>query len=156
MNADQPRSAKEIVTQHLRAVEAGRWDEADALIAADYRMSGTIPFPVSLFVKIGKAQALQMHKPRKRALPDFKFNERVLEESPDHVKLEVNLTGTHTGVIDYTAVLRGIPVIQPTGRALKLAPEYFTYFVSDGLIVRTVGQIPKGAGVQGLVRAVTQ
>jgi hypothetical protein len=59
-------------------------------------------------------------------------------------------------VIDYTGILRGIPVIQPTGRSVSLASEYFTYFVRDGKIFKTIGQIPKGAGVQGFVRAVTE
>ena len=150
------RSAKSVVLEHLRAVEAGDWVKADALIGSDYSMTGTVPFPISLFVKIGKAQSLQMHKPRKRAMPDFRFNERVLEESPNRVKLEINLTGTQTGVIDYSGVLNNIPVIQPTGRKLKLAPEFFTYFVRDNRIVATIGEIPKGAGVEGLVNAVTK
>jgi len=60
------------------------------------------------------------------------------------------------GVIDYTGILRGVPVIQPTGKRVSLPAEYFTWFVRDGKIVKTVGEIPKGAGVQGLVRAVTE
>lgn len=146
--------AKEIALLHLRALEAGNWDEAMKYIADDYSVTGLIPFPISLFVKIGKKDALQMHKPRKRAMPDFKFNETVLEETDDCVKFQVNLSGTHTGVIDYTGILRGIPVIAPTGKKVSLASEYFDYYVRDGMIVKTVGRIPKDAGVQGLVRAV--
>lgn len=152
----QWRSAREIVSEHLRLVEAGDWTRADAMITPDFSMTGTIPFPISLIVRIGKAQSMQMHKPRKRAMPDFKFNETVLEESPNRVKLQVNLTGTQTGVIDYTGVLNGIPVIPPTGKKLRLAPEFFTYFVRDDQITRIIGEIPKGAGVQGLVDAVTK
>ncbi len=147
--------AYEIVSQHLRAVEAGDWQKADSFIADDYSMSGTIPFPISLFVRIGKKESLRMHKPRKTAMPDFKFNETVLEETDDMVKLQVNLTGTHTGVIDYTGILRGVPVIPPTGKKVNLPNEYFTYFVRDGKIYKTIGKIPKNAGVQALVRAVS-
>ncbi len=149
-------SAKEIVQQHLRAVEAGDWNTADAAIADNYILSGIVPFPVSLFVKIGKKDALRMHKPRKHALPDFKFNETILEEAEDHVKFQVNLSGTHTGVIDYTGILRGVPVVQPTGKKVSLPSEFFTYYVKDGLIVKTVGLIPKNAGVKALVRAVSE
>ncbi|MBC7869540.1 MAG: hypothetical protein H7Y09_01765 [Chitinophagaceae bacterium] len=148
-------NAKDIVQKHLRAVEAGDWQTAISSIADDYSMSGTIPFPINLFVKIKKKDALRMHRPRKIALPDFKFNEKILEESPDHVKLQVNLSGTHTGVIDYTGILRGIPVVQPTGKFIQLPDEYFDYFVRDGLIVKTIGKIPKNAGVGALIRAVT-
>ena len=64
--------AKEIALLHLRALEAGNWDEAMKYIADDYRVTGLIPFPISLFVKIGKKDALRMHKPRKRAMPETK------------------------------------------------------------------------------------
>lgn len=146
--------AKDVVQAHLRAVEAGDWDTALALIADEYSMTGTIPFPISLFVKIRKRDALRMHQARKRALPDFRFNEQVLDERDDMVQLQVNLSGTHTGVIDYRSILRGVPVIQPTGKRVSLPSEYFTYVVRDGKIVKTIGKIPKNAGVQALVRAV--
>ncbi len=147
--------AKDVVYAHLRAVEAGDWDTAQSFIADEYRMTGTIPFPISLFVRIGKRDALRMHQARKRALPDFKFNEQTLDEREDMVKLQVNISGTHTGVIDYTGILRGIPVLQPTGKQVNLPDEYFTYTVRDGKIIGTIGKIPKNAGVQALVRAVT-
>ena len=147
--------AYDVVNQHLRAVEAGDWEKADSFIADDYSMIGTIPFPVSLFIKIGKKESLRMHKPRKTALPDFKFNEKILEETEEMVSFQVNLTGTHTGVIDYTGILRGVPVIRPTGKKVELPDEFFTYFVRAGKIYKTIGRIPKNAGVQALVRAVT-
>ena len=149
-------NAREIVEKHLRAVELGNWVEADSYIADDYSLSGIVPFPISLFVRIGKKDALRMNKPRKRAMPDFHFNETVLEQAPDRVKIQANLSGTQTGVIDYIGVLRGIPVVQPTGKKVNLTAEFFTYFVRDDKIFKTIGEIPKGAGVQGLVRAVTQ
>jgi len=149
-------SAKDTAHQHLQAVEAGDWDTALSYLADNYIVTGTIPFPVSLFVKIRKKDAMRMHKPRKRALPDFKFNEKVLEESEDRVKFQMNISGTQTGIIDYTGILRGIPVIQPTGKRVNLPSEYFTYVVKDGLIIKTIGEIPKNAGVQALVRAVME
>lgn len=147
--------AYKIVQEHLRAVEAGDWGKADSYISSNYTMSGTIPFPISLFVKITKKDSLRMHKPRKRALPDFKFNEKILEETDEMVKLQVNISGTHTGVIDYTGILRDVPVIQPTGKKISLPSEYFTYFVSNGQIIKTIGKIPKNAGVKALVKAVS-
>jgi predicted ester cyclase len=147
--------AYQIVQEHLRAVEVGDWEKADSYIATNYTMSGTIPFPISLFVKITKKDSLRMHKPRKQALPDFKFNEKILEENDEMVKLQVNISGTHTGVIDYNGILPGVPVIQPTGKKINLPSEYFTYFVENGQIVKTIGKIPKNAGVQALVKAVS-
>jgi predicted ester cyclase len=148
-------TAREIVLSHLRAVEAGEWEKALTFISETYTMTGAIPFPVSLFIRMGKKDAMRMHTPRKRALPDFRFNETILEESPGRVKIQVNLSGTHSGVIDYSGILRGVPVVQPTGRKVRLPSEYFEYFVENGLIVRIVARIPKDAGVKALVRAVT-
>lgn len=147
--------AYNIVRQHLRAVEAGDWEKADSYIDDSYSMTGTIPFPISLFVKITKQQVLRMHKPRKQALPDFKFNERILEETDEMVKLQINISGTHTGTIDYTGILRGVPVIPPTHKKVNLPNEYFTYYVVGGKITKTIGDIPKNAGVQALVKAVS-
>lgn len=149
-------NAKEVLFQHLRAVEAGDWETALSHISEQYQLAGVIPFPISLFVRIGKAQALDMHKARKRALPDFRFNEDYIETTDHSVSIQVNLTGTHTGVIDYRGLVRGIPVIPPTGKSVKLNPEWFTYEVRDNLITRTVGKIPKNAGVSGLVRVVRE
>ncbi len=148
-------NAREVLDNHLRAVENGDWERALSYIAENYSMTGTIPFPISLFVKLGKSRALTMHQARRRALPDFRFNEIYLEESDQHVKIQVNLTGTHTRTIDYWGILRGIPVIPATNKAVKLNPEYFTYYVRENLIYKTIGDIPKNAGVQGLVRAVS-
>ncbi len=145
----------EILQAHLRALENGDWDTALSWIGEDYQFTGVIPFPVSLFIRIGRPQALQMHQARKRALPDFKFNETIVSATDSTIKIEVNLSGTHTGTIDYRGILRGIPVVPPTGKFVQLNPEWFTYTMRDNKIVKTVGQIPKNAGVQGLVRAVT-
>jgi len=147
---------KEITNLHLRSVEAGEWDKALSYISQDYITTGVIPFPVSLFIKLRKAQALTMHKARKRALPDFKFNEEYQEIEGDRVKIQVNLTGTQTGTIDYTKELRGIPVIPPTNKFVKLNPEWFEYFVKNDQIYKVIADIPKNAGVKGLVRAVTE
>ncbi|HEX2620666.1 MAG TPA: ester cyclase [Phototrophicaceae bacterium] len=147
--------AREIIRQHLRAVEAGDWNAAIPLLAEDYRMSGMIPFPRSLFTRIGKNETLRMYQARKRSLPDFKFNETYMEATESHVRIQVNGTGTHTGEINYYGILRGIPVVAATGKFVKLNPEWFTYYIRDGLIAKSIAEIPKDAGVEGLVRAVT-
>jgi hypothetical protein len=51
------------------------------------------------------------------------------------------LKGTHSGAIDYTGILRGVPVVQPTARRVRVPSEYFEYFVENGLIVRTVANL---------------
>ena len=84
----------------------------------------------------------------KRALLDFKFNERVLEETDEVAKFQVNLSGTHTSVIDSTSVLRGMPVVQPTGKQVSLPSRFFTYYVRAGKIVKTIGAMEIPHGIQ--------
>ena len=126
--------ASEILYNHLRSIEKGDWESANSYVSESYIATGVIPFPISLFIKLRKKDALTMHKARRNALPDFKFNEEVLESTDTTVKIQVNLTGTQTGTIDYTGVLRGIPVIPPTGKFVKLNPEYFTYHIANDKI----------------------
>jgi hypothetical protein len=152
---EEKKGVKKVIFDHLRAVEAAQWEKVEADIDEKYQLTGVLPFPLNLFVKIGKSQALDMHKARKRALPNFKFNEDYLEETPTSVKIQVNLTGTHTGTIDYRGLIRGIPVIEPTGKEVKLNPEWFTYYVQNNKIVKIVADIPKNSGVHGLVKAVS-
>ena len=148
-------TAKEIVFAHLRACEDGNWDKALSYISDNYSVVGVIPFPINVFVKLEKKDALTMHKKRKIALPDFRFNEVYEIDEPEHVRVRVNLTGTHTGVIDYTGAIRGIPIIMPTNKYVVLNPEWFDYYTHDGLITKVVANIPGNAGVKGLVKAVT-
>lgn len=76
--ANNSQKPVEIVLLHLRAVEAGDWEKANRYLADDYKMKMEgMPF----FVSIKKADALSMHKARKLAFPDFKFNEKTVSPS---------------------------------------------------------------------------
>ena len=138
----------EIVQAHLRAVEAGDWEKANSYLADNYsmKMEG-MPF----FVSIKKADALAMHKARKQAFPDFKFNEKIEMEKDNQVKVAIYLTGTHTGLLDYPENV-GVPKTEATGKSINLPAEYFTYSVENDKIVHTYGVIPEGHGPKALMQ----
>lgn len=138
----------EVVQAHLRAVEAGDWEKANSYLADDYsmKMEG-MPF----FVSIKKADALSMHKARKQAFPDFKFNEKIELEQDNQVKVAIYLTGTHTGQLDYPKNV-GVPKNAATGKSINLPSEYFTYSVENDKIVHTYGMIPEGHGPKALMK----
>lgn len=144
--ASPTQPAVDVVRAHLRACERGDWDEALTYLSDDYgmRMEG-MPFFVP---SIKRDKALDVHKARKRAFPDFKFNERVLSSDGTEVKIAVYLSGTHTGFLDYP--VGDVPKLEPTGRTIDLPAEYFTYTVENGRIVRTRGRIPDGHGPAAL------
>lgn len=147
-DAHNTRSPKEIVQEHLRAAEAGDFDKANSLLADDYtmKMKG-MPF----FISIKKPNALDMHKARKIAFPDFRFNEKIEWEKDNQVKISVYLSGTHTGVLDYPSAV-GVPRTEPTGKKIDLPAEYFVYSVENDKIVRTDGEIPEGHGPAALMK----
>ena len=139
------RSPKEVVLAHLHAVEAGDWQAAGALLAEEYTMKMTgMPF----FVSIDRAHAFDVHKARKVAFPDFKFNETVEESGANGVKVTVRWSGTHTGFLDYP--VGDIPKTPATGKAVSLPEENFTYYVEGDKIVHTHGEIPEGHGPPAL------
>lgn len=146
--AKNNRSPREVVQEHLRAAEAGDFAKAYSYLAENYamKMSGT-PF----FVVIRKSNALDMHKARKRAFPDFRFNEKIEWEKDNQVKIAVYLTGTHTGILEYPSAV-GVPRTEPTGKKIDLPAEYFIYSVEGDKIVHTSGEIPEGHGPKALMQ----
>lgn len=145
--ANNTKTAKEIVLAHLRAIEKGDWNEANAFLADNYQMKMEgMPF----FVSIKKGDALNMHKARKTAFDDFKFNEKIEWEKDNQVKIAVYLTGTHTGLLDYPKNV-GVPQTPATGKKINLPSEYFVYSVENDKIVYTYGEIPEGHGPKALM-----
>lgn len=143
--AHNSRSPGELVRAHLRAVEAGDWQTAEAQLdpAFTMQMKG-MPF----FVKIPFADALAMHKARKRAFPDFTFNEKVEAAEGNSVRVAVFLKGTHTGFLDYP--IKEVPKLEATGKPIDLPAEYFTYFFENDRVTRIYGEIPEGHGPPAL------
>lgn len=139
------REVSLVVLEHLRAVEAGDWVRANALLSERYsmKMKG-MPF----FISIGKAKALDVHRARKQAFPDFKFNETLEPVGPNGIRAVVRWSGTHTGFLDYP--VGNLPKTPATQKSVALPEEYFTYYVEDDLIVYTYGEIPEGHGPPAL------
>ncbi|HEX8705905.1 MAG TPA: ester cyclase [Myxococcaceae bacterium] len=135
----------EVVRAHLRAAEQGDWAKAEAALADDFKMQMKgMPF----WVSIGRPNALDMHKARKTAFPDFQFHEEVVREEGNAVTIAVHLTGTHTGPLDYP--IPDVPKMAPTGKSIDLPAEYFTYYVEQDRIRRVFGEIPEGHGPPAL------
>jgi predicted ester cyclase len=140
--ANNAKEPLETVQAHLREVEKGNWEAANAFLSDSYKMKMKgMPF----FVSIKKEDALLMHKARKTAFPDFKFNEKIEWAKDNQIKIGVYLTGTHTGLLDYPSNV-GVPKTPATGKKIDLPVEYFIYTVENDKIVHTYGEIPEGNG----------
>jgi len=139
---------REIVIAHLRAIENADWGKANSYLAEDYKMKMKgMPF----FISIRKDSALNIHKARKTAFPNFKFNEKIEYVNGNQVKLSISLTGTHTGLLDYPRNI-GVPRTEATGKEINLPSEYFIYSIENDKIVDTYGEIPEGHGPKALMQ----
>jgi hypothetical protein len=143
--ADNERSPREVVSEHLRAVEAGDWDVAQAQIAPGFTMQME---GMPRWVTIDRPNALDTHQARKRAFPDFRFNETIERQEGNSVTIAVYLTGTHTGYLDYP--INQVPELEATGRSINLPAEYFTYYIENDRIRAVFGRIPEGHGPPAL------
>jgi hypothetical protein len=144
-DAHNTRTPRELVVEHLRAVEAGDWDRAEAAIADNFTMQVD---KMPRWVSIKRPDALDLHKARKQAFPDFRFNEQIEAEAGNSVRIAVYLTGTHTGYLDYP--LRSVPKLEATNKPIDLPVEYFTYYIEGDRIAHIFGEIPKGHGPDAL------
>lgn len=143
--AGNERAPREVVQEHLRAVEAGDWETAEAQIAPEFTMQMD---GMPRWVTIERPNALAMHKARKQAFPDFRFNEKIEREEGNSVTIAVYLTGTHTGYLDYP--IKHVPKLEATGKSIDLPAEYFTYYIEDDKIRAIFGRIPEGHGPPAL------
>jgi len=143
--AHNTKSPTELVLAHLRAIEAGDWKTAEAQLDPEFSMQMKgMPF----FVKIPFADALSMHKARKRAFPDFTFNEKLDPVLGNSVRVAVFLKGTHTGFLDYP--IKEVPKLEATGKSIDVPAEYFTYYFENDRIRHIYGEIPEGHGPAAL------
>jgi hypothetical protein len=139
------RSPQDVVREHLRAVESGEWDVAEAQIAPEFTMQME---GMPRWVTIDRPSALDTHQARKRAFPDFRFNETIERLEENSVTIAVYLTGTHTGYLDYP--IDQVPELEATGRSINLPAEYFTYYIENDQIHAIFGRIPEGHGPPAL------
>jgi hypothetical protein len=144
-DAANTRSPLEVVVEHLRTLEAGDWEKANAQLSPDFHMQMKgMPF----FVTIPFANALDLHKAREQAFPDFRFNETTEPVGGNAVLVTVFLSGTHTGFLDYP--IAEVPKLEATGKTISLPSEFFTYFVVKDRIEWIYGEIPEGHGPPAL------
>ncbi len=143
--AHNSKPPTELVQAHLRAIEAGDFTTAETQLDPQFTMQlKGMPF----FVKIPFADALAMHRARKKAFPDFTFNEKIESTDGNSVRIAVFLKGTHTGFLDYP--IKDVPKLEATGKTIDLPAEYFTYFFENDRVRRVYGEIPEGHGPTAL------
>jgi len=136
-------TAIEMASKLFQAIEAKDTTAAAMLLADDFKFSGPVPQPIS------GSEWLAMQQSLAKAFPDWKFNAADLREEGGKVLGAVQITGTHKGELDLSAI--GLPNVPATGKSVKLPREQLTLTVSNGKFTSLSTAATEGAGVMGIL-----
>jgi predicted ester cyclase len=127
----------------FQAIEAKDTTAAAKLLSDDFTFSGPVPQPIS------GGEWLAMQQGLSKAFPDWKFNAANLREEGGKVRCAVQITGTHKGELDLSAL--GMPKLPATGKSVKLPREEITLSVSNGKFTSLSVPPTDGGGVMGIL-----
>ncbi|MBW8011623.1 MAG: ester cyclase [Chloroflexi bacterium] len=133
---------QELVNTFVKAFETGDFETAAACCADGFMFSGATPEPVNVHEYIG------MTKGMAAAFPDLNYNFKVTELNNGVGKTSTQLTGTHTGDWDLTAM--GMGVIPATGKSFSNPQEDGELTIKDGKITSLKVNASKSGGLVGL------
>ncbi len=127
----------------IAAMEAGNFDFIRDNCTAD--MVFNAPGGMSL----NRTEFINAQRALLRALPDYRFNASNYKQVGDRVTYTIQISGTHTGVLDMH--LPDVPVLQPTNKHIRLPQEPVTVLLRDGKIYRVdLAEVP-GGGLNGIL-----
>jgi predicted ester cyclase len=132
-----------LVEGFMEAFQAGDFDTAASYLSGDFQFSGPVPQPISGPEWMGMSVAL------KAAFPDINYNFQVVSVEGDVVKTSTQLSGTHTGDLDLSAM--GMGVIPATGVSFNNPAEEGEATVRGGKMTSLhINSVP-GSGLAGIL-----
>jgi hypothetical protein len=134
----------EVVERLLSLVEADDRASAQELLADDFTFSGPVPEPISGLEWLG------MHGKLHAAFPDWAFNMADLRIDGDVVRGTAQITGTHTGALDLSAM--SLPTIPATNKRVKLPRDESELMVVGGKVKYFKTTPNPEAGVSGILK----
>jgi predicted ester cyclase len=134
---------KETAKEFIEAFNNGDVAKVGSLLAEDFTFSGPVPKPLSKREWVGLLGIF------KTAFPDINYNLRFVKAEGNVVTTTSQLTGTHTGNFDMSAM--GLGVFPPTGKYFSNTEESGESVVEDGKIKSIHMQGGKGSGVEGIL-----
>jgi predicted ester cyclase len=136
-------SAIEMAKGLLQALETKDAASASKYLSEDFVFSGPVPKPIS------GPEWLAMQQSLSKAFPDWRFNVESLREEGGKIRGTVQITGTHKGELDLSAL--GMPRIAATGKSIKLPRSEITITYSDGKLTSLDSPAPVDGGVAGIL-----
>lgn len=134
---------QEVAESFASAFNSGDFDTVASYLTDDFQFSGPMPQPLSAQEWVGTLHGF------KAAFPDIKYNLKIVSVEGNTVKTTTQLTGTHTGDLDLTAM--GMAVIPPTGKSFSM-PEESGETTVEGEKVKALTVDPaEGGGLMGIL-----
>jgi len=134
---------QEIVQGLMDSIQKGDFVKAKSMLTDDFQFSGPIPKPVN------REEWLTMSANLKTAFPDLNYRFLVTGTDGDIVKTTSQLTGTHTGSFDLTAMKMG--VIPATKKAFSAKLEKTKVTIKDNKITSWAVEPTDGAGLHAIL-----
>jgi hypothetical protein len=136
-------NAQDIVKTMLVAIQNGNFETARTYLSDDFVFSGPVPEPIN------REQWLGMSANLLKAFPDLDYRFATDGVNGDVVNFTAQLTGTHKGSLDLTAM--GMGIIPATGKTFKATRESGKITVKNGKIVSLVNPPIEGAGLMAIL-----
>jgi len=134
---------REIAEAFLAGINVLDLDAAAPYCADNFTYSGPVPKPVSVQEWRGLAALFRT------AFPDWSFNARVERVEGDVVHVTAQVTGTHTGNLDLTAL--DIGIIPATGKSISLPQGTGRVTLEGDKVVNLHFDVVPGAGIPGIL-----
>jgi predicted ester cyclase len=134
---------KELAQAFVDAFNEGDLDKVASYLSGDFKFSGPVPEP------IGSAEWLGMSRIFKTAFPDISYNLRITSVEGNLVKTTTRLNGTHTGVLDMSAM--GMGSFPPTGKSFSNPVESGEATIEGDKVKSIHIQSEEDSGVTGIL-----
>jgi hypothetical protein len=137
---------REIVQALLDSVQRGDFQKARFLVSNECQFSGPGPEPMKREMWMG------MNKNLKKACPnlDYHFHvDRVDGLDGGVVKISAELKGTHSGVLDLSAV--GLGVTPATDKSFAMPREHGEVTIKHDKVASWVVEPTEGGGLMGIL-----
>ena len=134
---------RETVQALMDSIQKGDYENAKTLLADDFQFSGPIPQPVNREAWLAMSASLMT------AFPDLDYHFRVIGADDDVVRATSQLSGTHSGSFDLTAMSMG--VIPATNKAFSAKLEKTKVTVKENKITAWAVEPTEGAGLKAIL-----
>jgi predicted ester cyclase len=134
---------RETVQALMDSIQQGDFENAKSMLADDFQFSGPVPEPINKDAWLGMSSSL------KTAFPDLNYHFKVIGAEGDVVKTTSQLSGTHTGSFDLTAMNMG--VIPATNKIFSAKLEKAKITVKENKITSWAVEPTEGAGLKAIL-----